>query len=272
MPEYHFETHAPVELYVEIGKGRVAVTCTDTTESTVHVEGTNADDVLVEQSGDRIRVLEQRRGGLFRDNSLEVRVVVPLHSHPGVKTGSADVAVLGAAGHAHLRTGSGNVSLERASGDVQVESGSGDVALGNLDAPARVKTGSGDISVVTSAAGLRVSTGSGDVHVEEAYGETAVKTGSGDLRVQRAHDEVSLSTGSGDLTVDRIDRGRVNAKGASGDVQVGVAAGVPVWTDVTTVTGSISSGLKGAGQPAEGQDHVEVRAKTASGDIVLAEA
>jgi hypothetical protein len=44
-----------------------------------------------------------------------------------------------------------------------------------------------------------------------------------------------------------------------------------VWTDITTVTGQIQSSLQGAGQPQEGQDHVEVRAKTVSGDVVLTE-
>ena len=59
------------------------------------------------------------------------------------------------------------------------------------------------------------------------------------------------------------------AKGASGDVRVGIPSGLPVWTDLSTVSGSIRSSLEGAGQPAEGQDHVELRAKTVSGDIVL---
>ena len=67
-------------------------------------------------------------------------------------------------------------------------------------------------------------------------------------------------------------RGRITAKGASGDIAIGVVAGVPVWTDITTVSGQIRSDLQGAGQPEEGQDHVEVRAKTVSGDIVLTEA
>ena len=58
-------------------------------------------------------------------------------------------------------------------------------------------------------------------------------------------------------------------KGASGDVKVGVPAGVPVWTDVSTITGDIRSSLQSAGEPTEGADHVELRAKTVSGDIVV---
>ena len=48
MTEHFFETHEPVDLHVETGKGTVDVTCTDTTESTVVVEGRDADEVQVD--------------------------------------------------------------------------------------------------------------------------------------------------------------------------------------------------------------------------------
>ena len=54
-------------------------------------------------------------------------------------------------------------------------------------------------------------------------------------------------------------------------MHVGVPAGVPVWTDITTVSGEIRSNLTGAGEPRDGADHVEVRASTVSGDVVLTE-
>lgn len=38
-------------------------------------------------------------------------------------------------------------------------------------------------------------------------------------------------------------------------------------TDI--VSGRVHSDLDGAGEPAEGQDYVELRAKTVSGDVVL---
>ena len=42
-----------------------------------------------------------------------------------------------------------------------------------------------------------------------------------------------------------------------------------MWTDISCITGQVSSNLQGAGQPEEGQDYIEVRAKTVSGDIHL---
>ena len=113
------------------------------------------------------------------------------------------------------------------------------------------------------------STGSGDVEVGTAHARTVVKTGSGDLKVVTANHDVSLSTGSGDLTVGSARRGRVSAKGASSDVRIGIPAGTPVWADLTTVTGKVRSDIESVGAPQEGQDHIELEARTVSGDIVL---
>ena len=272
MPEHHFETPGPVDLLVEIGKRQRQRPVHRDRPQRGRRRGPHADDVVVEQRGSEIRVVEPHRtGGLFRDTSLRVHVTVPLESNPGVRTGSADVDVTGRAGHAQLRSGSGTITTDELSGHVLVETGSGDVRLGEVVGNARVKSGSGDLVLGRSGGDLSVSTGSGDVRLEETYGATVVKTGSGDLEVRRSHGDVSWTTGSGDLAIGQVHRGRVSVKAASGDVRVGVTPAVPVWTDITTVTGTISSGLQGAGQPQEGQDHIEVRARTVSGDITLRE-
>jgi DUF4097 and DUF4098 domain-containing protein YvlB len=271
MPEYRFDTASPVNLVVQISKGNVHVQCTDTSESTVLVEGKYADDVVVEQHGDAITVSEPGRGRIFGDNALRVDIVLPERSNPAIRTGSADIQVEGRAGDAQLRSGSGDLTAEIVEGHLLVETGSGQVRLDDVRGDVRVKSGSGDVEIGEAGGTAVVSTGSGDVQIDTARGTTVVKTGSGDLLVGTAHDDTSFSTGSGDATVDRVERGRLTVKGASGDVSIGVPAGVPVWTDITTVTGQIQSSLQGAGQPQEGQDHVEVRAKTVSGDVVLTE-
>ena len=46
---------------------------------------------------------------------------------------------------------------------------------------------------------------------------------------------------------------------------------MPVWTDISTVTGASAPTSTAPASPQEGADHVEVRAKTVSGDIVLTE-
>ena len=63
--------------------------------------------------------------------------------------------------------------------------------------------------------------------------------------------------------------GRLTAKTASGDVRIGVVAGTPVWTDVRTASGRLTSTLPRTGEPAADQPYLEVRATTASGDVTL---
>lgn len=272
MPEHHFETPRPVALYVEIGKGSVQVVATKTHESLVEVTGRDADDVRVEQSGDRISVVARQRTG-FRsgDSRLDVRVTVPTDSDLAVRTGSADITVDGTVASSQVRSGSGNVRMDTLGGPGTIETGSGDIAVDEVLGELRVKSGSGDVNIGHTESAVAISTGSGDVEIGSTNGPTVVKTGSGDLKVVDAQTDVSLSTGSGDLVIGAAQRGRVTAKGASGDVRVGIPAGIPVWTDVTTVSGEIRSSLSGAGEPAEGADHVELRAKTVSGDILLTE-
>ena len=266
-----FETPEPIDLLVEIGKGRVRVHATETSESTVDVQGPEADEVTVTLEGNQLRVLGPRHSVFSRENRLEVEVTLPTDSNIAIKTGSADIEVSGRVRDGRIKTGSGDVSCDTFAGSAQVDTGSGDVEISESHAALQVKSGSGDVSVGSCIGELNISTGSGDVEVGTANAQTVVKTGSGDLKVVTANADVSLSTGSGDLTIGTARRGRVSAKGASSDVRIGIPAGTPVWTDLNTVTGSIRTNLDSVGAPAEGQDHIELQARTVSGDITLAQ-
>jgi len=273
MSEHHFETHRPVGLFVEIGKGSVQVLATDTTESHVEVSGRDADEVRVDQAGDQISVVapKMRTGFMSGDSRLDVTITIPTDSDVVLRTGSADITVDGTVASGQIRSGSGDVRVDVLAGPALVETGSGDIRVDEARAELRIKSGSGTVELGHAASAVAVSTGSGDVAIGTSGGPTVVKTGSGDLTVAEAHADVAMTTGSGDLVIRSAHRGRVNVKGASGDVLLGIPAGIPVWTDISTVSGEIRSNLNGAGQPEEGADHVEVRAKTVSGDVVLTE-
>jgi DUF4097 and DUF4098 domain-containing protein YvlB len=255
MTEHHFHTPDPVRLTAENGSGRVRVTATESAETRVVVSGRHADEVEVSQHGREIRVIPpQRRAGFLNgDDSLDIDVLLPAGSDLAIRTGSADVTAEGPVGVVQVKTGSGDVDLEQVCEDLQVKCGSGDVRIGEAQAAAAV------------------STGSGDVEIGRNRGPAVVKTGSGDVRFREATTEVSVMTGSGDLVLDTVREGRFQAKGASGSIHVGIPAGTPVWTDITTLSGRIHSDVEGTGAPAEGAAHVELRASTVSGDVVLAQ-
>lgn len=272
-----FDTPEPIDLYVENGRGLVDVTATDTGgRTTVRISGERAEEYDVRDLGDgrephRIAIIAPpRSGGMFgKDPRAEIFVEVPVASALTAKVGSSDVRTHGRLADTRVECGSGDVWLDVVDGDTVVQSGSGDVQAEHLAGDARLRSGSGDIRVHRADSAMVVTTGSGDVRVEVARDELAIKTGSGDAQVGSFDGEAIFTTGSGDLVVAEAAAGRITAKTASGDVRIGVRAGTPVWTDVHTLSGRLSSTLPPTGEPAADQPYLEVRATTASGDVTL---
>jgi DUF4097 and DUF4098 domain-containing protein YvlB len=266
-----FTTPEPISLFVELRSGELVVHTDDTGETVVEVTGNGADDVAVDQHGREVSVRAPRGGpGFFGSgSSLSVRVRLPHDSDLSAKLGSTDLRADGRLRDTTVKTGSGDLRFEELTGETSLESGSGDVTVAAVRGPLQVKSGSGDVVLDRVHAPVQVLTGSGNVSVASAEDTVTVKSGSGDMRVRDAHRDLSLNTASGDLVVDVMHRGQLSARNVSGDISVGVPAGVPVWTDVSTMTGSVTSGLAAVGEPADGQDHVEVRATTVSGDVEL---
>lgn len=268
-----FPTTGPASVYVEIGSGAVEVNATETTEVDVVVEGDRAGDVTVEQRGGQVVVIApQRHVGFFGlGGDLKVRIDMPLDSELATKLGSADLVTTGRLGSARVKSGSGDLDLEALGADAVVQSGSGDVHVGDSLGDLRVKTGSGHVRVGRLAGSTVIASGSGRITLDRVEEEAVAKTGSGDVTVGDVLSDLSVTSGSGDLRIETVQRGALRAKTASGDVHVGVAAGIPVWTDINTITGDVRSNLEGAGQPEDGEDYIEIRATTASGDVTLSQ-
>lgn len=265
-----FPTPHPVSLHVELGAGRLAVTLDETDSTTIAIEGDGADECAVEQRGDRVVVVAPSRRSTFgRGTPLDVNITGPAGCTLWAKTGSADVTVDGPAGGLQVKSGSGAVRADHARQEAVISTGSGDVSIGVAGASLRVKTGSGNVRADDVSGSAVVSCGSGDVHLGSAHAETAIRAASGDIEVSEAHAGLTAGSASGDVTVGRISSGGVKVKCVSGDVHLGVAPGVPVWTDVSSVSGKLHSDLVGAGKPEDGQGFIEIRATTVSGDVYL---
>ncbi|MCW2855204.1 MAG: hypothetical protein JWR52_819 [Marmoricola sp.] len=264
-----FSTPDPITLYVELGAGTLKAVATETGEAVVEINGPNADEFAVDLSGTHLAIVAPHGRFFSRGGSHDVTVTLPHGSDLVTKMGSADTATTGVFGTVKMKTGSGDIEIDRAEGPVVIESGSGDVKGYELGAEVRIKSGSGDIDLGDVRGTTGISTGSGDVVLGLVHSAAVIKTGSGDLQVKRSEADVSLTTASGDLTIGVAPRGKVTARNVSGDVHVGIPSGTPVWTDINTVSGSVRSTLTSTGKPAEGQDFVELRATTVSGDVHL---
>jgi hypothetical protein len=265
--DHTFSTPSVVDLHVQIGAGTVTVTATDTDRTEVEVTGARAEDVVVEQNGDRISVKERDVFRMFSTTRpVHVSISVPTGSGLTSRLGSASLRTHGRLGRCHLASGSGDVSLGD-TGDLDVMTGSGDVSAQHVAGDLRAKTGSGDLSALDVSGSADAITGSGDLRLRTVGGGLTTKSGSGDVTVGRVGQDVSSTSGSGDVEVGEVGRGVVTCRSASGDVTVGVSAGTPTWTDLHTVSGRLVQELESLGAPAEGQAHVELRIRTVSGRI-----
>jgi DUF4097 and DUF4098 domain-containing protein YvlB len=269
--QYDYTATDPQNVFVQLHAGSLVVDATGYPDSGVRVDvtGAGAEDVHVAQDGDTVTVTAPKRTGFFSRQDVHVQVTAPAGAHLVSQCGSADVTATGALGSVRVATGSGDVDLDRVDGSVSVKTGSGDVRIGSVGGEADLQTGSGDIAVRQVQGSSRMATGSGDISVQEGAPGLLLKSGSGDLEVVRAEGDAALKTASGDVVVRTMVRGAARLENVSGDIRLGVPSGTPVWTDCSTVTGRLISDLVSVGAPAEGQDYVEVRAKTMTGDIRL---
>lgn len=268
-----FETPHPPDLSVEIGSGRVEILAGETNDRTlVTVTGKGAEDTTIEQQGNSIVVIGPRsRHGFsfsFGSQQLHVRISAPSGSGLTTKLGSADLVATGRLGTCALRAGSGDIQLEDA-GAVEVVCGSGDLTIGDAWGDGVLRSGSGDLRIGSVAGTVQATTGSGDLLIGAASGRVSAKSGSGDVRIESSATGAEVTTASGDVTVARLGGGRLDARTASGDITVGVAAGLPAWTDIHTMTGTVSSTLASLGKPAEGDPFVELRLRAVSGDVTV---
>ena len=274
--DHRFHTSDPVRLYVEVRRGSIrveaGVEAGDEAETHVSVQGTHADQVSVTHEGDQVAVVAPRHPfgfGSSVEDALDVVVHLPSGSTAVLRAGSAEVRVSGPLATLAIKSGSGEVQVLDVSGRALVETGSGNVVLQRVSGELQVKSASGDVRIDDLAAAARISTGSGDVDLGSTTAPVAAKTGSGDLAIGQAGADVTMTSGTGHAVVRRADRGRAHPPRRLRRRAGGDPAGTPVWTDITTLTGNVVSGLEPTGAPADGQDHVEVRARLATGNVDL---
>jgi len=271
-----FETPEPPTLVVRVGAGHVTVTAGDTDRTTVELTPLNpageqaiATAAVEHQHGAVVVHLPHHRGGLFRQGAaVRVEVRCPTGTSLEVKADSADVHATGTFARASVVSGSGDIEVEDVIGAASLKTGSGAVSAAQVQDSLVASTGSGNISVGHSARHARVSVGSGNIAIGELVGDMVTKSGSGDVEVDRLDGALLTRTGSGSLIVRRAVSGSVMAKGASGNVSIGVQEGTAAWLDMSTMTGRFSQELdREAAAPGDDEKRVEITAHTVSGNL-----
>jgi hypothetical protein len=260
MAHWEFPGSDPIDVFVDLSTGRVAVAAEPVDVTTVELSASSfgwserpVPDVQVRFGDGRLEVIGPRRSGLWRGHvGLDLAIKVPAGSRCAVRTASADVICTGDVADLDAHTASGDVTAGTVTGTVDATTASGDVRLDEAGAQAHLRTAGGD------------------VRLARAGGDLEVRTASGDVTIGSAAASVTAATASGDVRIASVAAGHVEVTTTSGDVTVGVAAGVGVYLDLASVTGSAVSQLDEA--PASDDVPLEVVCRAVSGDIKIARA
>jgi DUF4097 and DUF4098 domain-containing protein YvlB len=261
MATWEFPGSEPIEIFVDVAGGDVAVSGEPTDATTVTAYSTKRgpdapvppEELQVSFSAGRLEIVQPKNSGWLRGReSLDVTVKVPAGSR------------------CTLRTASGDVSCVGELSDLEAKTASGDVTAASVSGAAAVSTASGDVWLETVGGAIAVHTASGDVRMRRAGGDVAVTTASGDVRLGVVGGSAGVQTASGDIVIGSIRAGEANVKTVSGDTSVSVARGAEVYLDLSSLTGDISSQLEETGG-GEGVG-LRVTCRSVSGDIRISRA
>jgi proline racemase len=274
-----FETPQPIAVELEIGVGDIRISASDREDTVVEVLPTRpgkrddvsaAEQTRVEHSGGRLLIKAPkhwRRFGPFSESgSIDVRVELPSGSRLTADAGVAALRATGRLDECRITTGVGDVALEQA-GKVRARTGMGNLAIDAAGGDLDVSTGSGAVRVGAAAGAAVIKNSNGDTWLGEAGGDVRVSAANGDIAIDRTRASVVAKTAYGEVRIGQIERGPVVAETAYGGLEFGIADGTPAYLDLSTGFGHVSSELEGAAEPEAAGESVNLRARTAFGDI-----
>jgi len=272
----------PVQLSVENQVGLVVVTTDGSGTTSVSLEADTAGaEELVERakvecrlSGDRhlvtVRVPHLHGMKFTRRNGVTVRVTVPEGSDVDVSTASADIEVHGPVGLANLKSGSGEIATDNAD-EVNAKTASADIEVGSVRGDLRMHTASGDLRCLAVGGRAKVDSASGSIEIGSTGTQVDIRATWGDVRLGDVAGDVRVVAVSGGVEVLSVARGTVQLRSISGDIEVGIAAGVALDVDAETMSGRVDSEIALSDRPGDvqGAPAVTLAAKTVSGDIAV---
>jgi Putative adhesin len=276
-----FDTPEPISITMELGVGDIRIAASDRADTVVTVlpsdaakksDVTAAEQTRVEYAGGRLLIKAPKgwkqysfRGG---GESIDVRIEAPAGSHLRGGAGVAALRGTGRLGECRFRTGVGDVQVEQA-GLVELKTGAGDITVEQAAGDAELTTGSGALRIDRIDGAAMVKNSNGDTWIGEVAGDLLARAANGTISVEQAHAAVSARTANGDVRLGEVARGAILAETASGKVDIGIRYGIPAWLDLDTRFGNVRNDLDAAERPAPGEDAVEIRARTAFGDITI---
>ena len=275
-----FDSRGPISVNIEIGVGEIRMAATDRTDTVVEVRPADpnkpgdvaaAEQTRVDYSDGALRIkahkswrhYSPRRGA----EAIDVLIELPAGSTVACEAGLGTLHATGRFGDFRHRSGAGDVQIDEAA-DVSLKTAAGDITVGRSTG-CDISTASGAIRLGTVDGRAVVKNSNGDTEIGDVTGDLRVSAANGKVTVDRAQSTAVIKTANGDIRLGEVVRGNVVAGTAYGHIDVGIRDGVAAWLDLNTAFGKVSSDLDAAERPAPGEDTVEVKARTAYGDVTI---
>ena len=274
-----FDTPEPITATVDLVVGDIRVTASDRTDTVVDVRPSNpgaeldvraAAETRVELTDGRLLVKAPRQPvlGLFgKSGSVDVEILLPAGSHLHGDASAAAFRTAGRLGPCRVKTSAGDIYLE-STGPLDASSPGGALIAGSVAGNASVSA-SGELHIDEIRGDAVLKNLNGHTRIGSVTGDLKARAANGDIVVGRAGAGVSASSANGDVRIGEVTAGSVSIKTANGELEVGVPAGTAAYLDLNTTFGNVHNRLDATTAPGQGERTVEVRARTAYGDIII---
>jgi DUF4097 and DUF4098 domain-containing protein YvlB len=291
-----FATPQPITVTIDVAAGDLRLIAGDRTDTSVEVRPSNssraadvkaAELTRVEYANGRLLIKGPRqRFRFFRSDSIEVTIELPTGSDVYGTIARGELRVEGRIGECRFYTAMGDLSLEQ-TGRLRLNTNYGNVTVDNVVGQADISTDYGNVTVDNVVGQADISTGSGSVRIrkidgtatvknsngnttiEEVSGELRFSAANGDISVGQAHTSVTAKIAHGGIRIGEVMRGSIHLETAYGALEVGIRQGTAAWLDVSTRYGSVRNSMHAHDGPRQSDETVEVRARTAYGDITI---
>jgi hypothetical protein len=276
-----FDTPEPITVTLELGIAHVRLVAGDRPDTVVDVRPSDpakksdvaaAEHTRVEFADGRLSVRAPRGWRLhsLRSNSefIDVEIELPAGSQLRGDMGVGSLRAKGRLGECGFGLGAGDLQIDQA-GPVQLKTGAGRVTIGRTSGHTVVTTGTGSVRIEAVDGTAVVKNANGDTSIGEVTGDLRVASANGSISVDRSPSTVAAKTARGDVRLGEVASGDIRAETAYGQIEVGIRDGVAAWLDLDTRFGKVRNHLDAADSPPPGEDTVDVRARTAFGDITI---
>lgn len=274
-----FDTPEPISVTLDVGVGDIQVMASDRSDTVVDVrpsdpakksDVTAAEQTRVEYASGRLLVRAQKgwrwsfRAGR---ESVDVQIELPTGSQVSGEAGVAALHCTGRIGGCQYKTGVGDIQLDQA-GPLDLKAGAGDITVGQAVGDVQVST-AGAVGIGSVDGTAMIKNTNGDTWIGEVTGDVRVNAANGRITIDRARAAASAKTANGDVRLGEVARGAVLVQSANGKIEIGVRDGVAAWLDLKTGFGNVQNDLQASDRPTPDEEAVDVRARTAYGDITI---